>query len=538
MIQHPFLSAFHCSNGFFRTDRRALLGRSAWTAALLSAGSLRSARADAVPEGGAFHSDPFTLGVASGSPLPNSVVLWTRLATDPLAVEGLGRQQWMVRWECAEDQAFRRIVRQGLARAHPDRGHSVHVEAAGLQPGREYWYRFRVGTGDSAVTSPIGRTLTAPPEDQMPREFRFAFASCQQYEQGWYAAWRHMHDEFPDLVVFLGDYIYESSWGRNRVRAHGSGETHTLADYRARYALYRSDPELKRMHAAAPWLVTWDDHEVDNDYARDQAEDLAAGFLERRAAAYQAFFEHMPLRELARPQGASMQLYSHHRFGRLAEFFVLDDRQYRDYQACPRPGRGGSRSVSDCAERLDPGRTLLGFDQERWLAAGFKASRARWNVIAQQTLFSKADMLPGPGERFWTDGWDGYPAARRRLTDSILETRLSNPLIIGGDVHAHWVCNVHEDFDRPQSRVIATEFCGTSITSQGRPQSQIDRTRTENPHVLLADATRRGYVSVRLGSDVCETRLRVLDDVTDPATAVRTRAVFVVEHGRPGAQAA
>lgn len=515
------------------SDRRLWLGRSAQLAMALLAWHAPAARSVA-PLGGAFSADPFALGVASGAPAEDSVVIWTRLCTDPLSAEGLGPQQWPVLWECAEDQGFRRIVRQGQTMAHPDQGHSVHVEVDGLRPGRPYWYRFHAGS----ATSPAGRTLTVPAAGQAARSIRFAFASCQQYEQGWYSAWRHMLKESPDLVVFLGDYIYESSWGRNRVRAHGRGEPHTLDEYRARYALYRSDPDLQRMHAAAPWLVTWDDHEVDNDYARDRAQDLADGFPARRAAAYQAFFEHMPLRELARPRDGVMRLHSHCRFGSLAEFFVLDDRQYRDHQACPRPGRGGSNRVIDCGERLDPARTLLGVEQERWLDDRFKASRARWNVIAQQTLFSQLDSAPGPAQRFWTDGWDGYPAARRRLTDSIVRSNIANPLVIGGDVHANWVCDVLEDFGRPESRVIATEFCGTSITSQGRPQRQLDLERQENPHIRFGESTHRGYVSVQLTADRCEVALRALDDVTDPNTAIRTRAAFVVESGRAGARPA
>lgn len=540
-LQTPILSS-RAADGIgavpLTPARRRWLQRQWALAALACTWSLSSApfASAAHPDGARFDRDPFALGVASGAPWPESVVLWTRLCIDPLAAEGLGPQQWLVHWECAEDPAFRRIVRTGSALAHPDRGHSVHVEVEGLKPGTEYWYRFHVGRGAGGASSPVGRTRTAPPPQQRGGQLRFAFASCQQYEQGYFSAWRHLHDEFPDLVVFLGDYIYESSWGQRRVRAHGRGEPQTLADYRARHALYRSDPDLQRMHAAAPWLLTWDDHEVDNDYANDQAEDLAPGFMERRAAAYQAYFEHMPLRELARPRDGHMSLHAHYRFGTLAEFYVLDDRQYRDPQACPRPGRGGSRIVSDCAERLDPSRSLLGHAQERWLEAQFAASRARWNVIAQQTLFCAVDHLPGPGERWWTDGWDGYPVARRRLTDALVRHRVQNPIVIGGDVHANWVCDVLEDFDRPDSRVIASEFCGTSITSQGRPQRQLDRQRAENAHVRLADSTRRGYVSVHLSDARCEVSLRVLDEVTDPQSAIRTQATFVVEPGRPGPQ--
>ncbi|MEN9774828.1 MAG: Alkaline phosphatase [Pseudomonadota bacterium] len=528
----------HESSGFaagLLLTRRQWFGRSAACLAALAA--WRAAPLQARPPlGGPLIDAPFALGVASGAPLEDSVVIWTRLCTDPASPHGLGPQRWPVRWELAEDESFRTIVRSGVTDAHPAHGHSVHIEVTGLQPGRAYWYRFHLGGAGGSATSPVGRTRTAPPAAQAGGSLRFAFASCQQYEQGWYAAWRHMHDEAPDLVVFLGDYIYESSWGRNRVRSHGAPEPHTLEAYRARYALYRADPDLQRMHAAAPWLVTWDDHEVDNDYAKDRAEDLAEGFLARRAAAYQAFFEHMPLREIARPDQGAMRLYGHHRFGALAEFFVLDDRQYRDHQACPRPGRGGSRVVSQCDSLFDPSRTLLGFEQEKWLSTALRASRARWNVIAQQTLFSKADSMPGPGERFWTDGWDGYPAARRRLTDALVTHRVANPLIIGGDVHANWVCDVHQDFDRLDSPVIATEFCGTSITSQGRDQRHLDAQRVENPHVRLAESAYRGYVSVRLSAERCEVALRVVDDVRNPASAIATRARFVVEDGQPGAK--
>ena len=356
----------------------------------------------------------FALGVASGYPLSDGVVLWTRLAPAPLEPGGgMPDLRVPIRWEVAEDERFRRIVRKGQTHAMPEWAHAVHVEVDGLRPGRWYWYRF-IAAGE---ISSIGRTRTAPAVGERLDRLRFAFASCQHYEQGYYAAYRHMRRDELDLIVHLGDYIYESSGGRDPVRRHDAPEPQTLEDYRMRYALYRGDPDLQGVHAHCPWLVTWDDHEVDNDYAgdRSQDDDYRAWFLLRRAAAYRAYYEHMPLRRGMLPLGPHMRLHSRVAFGDLAAFHLLDGRQYRSYQACPRPGRGGANMVEECAERLDPTRSMLGETQERWLEAGLSASKAKWNVIAQQTLIAQIDTKPGDGQRFWTDAWDGYPAARRRL---------------------------------------------------------------------------------------------------------------------------
>ncbi|HEY9447976.1 MAG TPA: alkaline phosphatase D family protein, partial [Burkholderiales bacterium] len=338
---------------------------------------------------------PYALGVASGYPHAGGFTLWTRLALQggdmpPVAVP--------VTWEVAADERFCEIVRHGVAQAAPAWGHSVHVDVDGLQPARWYWYRF-VAQGER---SPTGRTRTAPARGS-DAALRLAFASCQQYEQGYYAAYRHMAREALELVVHLGDYIYESSWGRNHVRAHGTPEPRTLEDYRNRYALYKSDVDLQAAHAAFPWLVTWDDHEVSNDYANDRSQLLEERntFLARRAAAYQAYYEHMPLPAWARPRGADMQLYASVTYGELAQFQVLDARQYRSHQACPRAERGGGNSVDGalCPERLDPALSLLGTAQERWLDESLRRSPARWNIIAQQTLMAQADRHPdGDGQ--------------------------------------------------------------------------------------------------------------------------------------------
>jgi alkaline phosphatase D len=475
-------------------------------------------------------ADPFTLGVASGSPLPHGVVLWTRLAPDPLRGGGLPPLAVDAGWELAADEDFRTIVRRGTATAEPRYAHSLHVEANGLDPDRWYWYRFLLGD----AVSPIGRTRTAPNPDALG-SWNFALASCQQYEQGYYAAHRHMADEDLDLVVFVGDYIYESSWGHDHVRTHEAGEPFTLAQYRNRYARYKSDPDLQRCHAAFPWIATWDDHEVSNDYANDRSEKLESNFPARRAAAYQAYYEHMPLRASARPRSTGMRLYGHHDFGRLARFYLLDDRQYRSYQACPRPGRGGSNTVELCAERLVESRTLLGPQQEAWLRARLADSPARWNIVAQQTLMAQFDRAYDGNSRFWTDGWDGYPAARRRLLASLVEQRAPNPIVVGGDIHANVVADLKLDFDDPRAPTVATEFCGTSITSEGARQSYYDNRRARNRHVKLARSDKRGYTTVHLSPDRARAHLRAIDNEKDPHTAIGTLARFVVVNGAPGA---
>jgi alkaline phosphatase D len=513
-------------------SRRAFLTGTAAAGAIASFGPRR--RAVAQPR---FSSNPFKLGVASGYPLPGGVVLWTRLAPDPLHGGGMSAEPVMVDWDVASDERFERTVQSGRARAVAPYAHALHVEVQGLEPDRWYWYRFRVGN----EVSPLGRTKTAPAPGATPNRLRFAFASCQQYEQGFYTAYRHMVADDLDLVVHLGDYIYESSWGRNHVRKHDGPEPVTLDDYRVRFALYRSDPDLQAAHAAYPWLVTWDDHEVDNDYADDRSEELDARewFLARRAAAYQAYYEHMPLRRGAVPFGPHMRIFTRVGYGTLAEFYVLDDRQYRSHQVCPRPGRGGSAIVEDCAARLDPRLTLLGDVQERWLTGSLERSHARWNVLAQQTLMAQLDRKVGGGQSFWTDGWDGYPAARRRLLQFLEQKKPANPLVIGGDVHCFWVADLKPDFDDPRSPTVATEFVGTSITSQlGRTQAEQDAIKQENPHITYADLTRRGYVRMELTPGRARADLRGLENVTRRDARIETMAAFVVEDGRAGAQRA
>jgi alkaline phosphatase D len=464
------------------------------------------------------------------------VVLWTRLAPEPLRPDGgLEPLSVPVRWELAADEAMRSIVASGAVAAEPQWAHSARVEVHGLEPERWYWYRFTAGEAQS----PVGRTRTAPATHARPQRLRFAFASCQQYEQGWYGAYRHMVADAPDLVAFLGDYIYESSWGRDLVRSHAAPEPYSLGDYRVRHARYKTDPDLQAAHAACPWIVTWDDHEVDNDYADDRPEDgmEREAFLERRAAAYQAYYEHLPLPERMRPQGPRMRIYTQVGWGRLARFFMLDDRQYRSWQACPRQNRrGGSNTLDvDLCPRLPVAtRTLLGRAQERWLEAALAESDAAWSVLGQQTMMARFDQKPGAGRAAWTDGWDGYPAARNRLLGFLQEQKVPNPLVIGGDVHSFNVCELKRDFDDPDSEIVASEFVGTSITSQAWSHERLQSMLPDNPHILFADSRYRGYVRVELTAGQARADLRAMASVREREAPCSTLASFVVEEGRPG----
>lgn len=483
---------------------------------------------------------PFSLGVASGSPLPDAVILWTRLLPDPLNASSMPPVALAVRWEVAEDEDFRRIAAHGTAVAAPELAHSLHVDARGLAPHRWYWYRFMLGD----AVSPVGRTRTAPARSSMPGKLRLAVASCQHWEFGSYAAHRHIVREEPDLVAFLGDYIYE--WGPYQLRHPDKpvrvNESLTLAEYRARHAQYKSDPDLQADHQAAPWIVTWDDHEVANDYGALRDERLSTGFAERRAAAYQAFYEHMPLRLPDLRGFDDVRMYQRYDWGRLARLHVLDTRQYRTPQACAKPGRGGSNVVNAraCAELRDPARTMLGARQESWLDEGLASSRARWNILAQQTLMAQTTYAPivTPEDgRFWTDGWDGYPAARQRLLDALVKNRAANPLVLAGDVHTFYAAELRPDFSRPESsqnRVVATELCGTSVTSSSRPQARTLEYLARNPHIKYGRSDKRGYMMLEVTPKAANARFMGLDDVRDAQSGVAALAAFSVADGRPG----
>jgi alkaline phosphatase D len=489
-----------------------------------------------------LQANPFALGVASGDPAPDGVVLWTRLVlADPAQMQAAHT----VRWEVAHDARFAQIVQKGEATALPLLGHSVHVELRGLAPGR--WYHYRFMLGDAA--SPTGRTRTAPAPDDVPGALRLAFASCQRWEHGHYAAWHHVAADQPDLVLFLGDYIYEYATPPNTAdlaRTHSLRHATTLADFRDRYALHKSDSALQAAHAACPWAVTWDDHEVQNDYAGAAGRGDDSRFLALRSAGWQAFYENMPLRTASLAQPASdhthvdaLQVYRRLRWGRMVHLHLLDNRQYRSWQACrtPQSASAGAVRAADCADLAAPTRTLLGAAQEQWLNAGLASDAhthdtTRWSVLAQQTLFSPRHYPSGVTA---TDSWDGYPAARTRLLQAVAQHAPRNTVLLGGDIHQNYVCRVHADVERPETPVVASEFCGTSISSRsGTTQDKVDAIARHNPHVLLARCDQRGYGLADITPTRWTTTLRVLDDPLRADSAASTLAKFVVEDRRPG----
>ncbi|MGH8929128.1 MAG: alkaline phosphatase D family protein [Egibacteraceae bacterium] len=514
-------------------SRRTFLRSTGAIAAALATSGLPAA---AAAQGA---SPLFALGVASGDPLPDGVVLWTRLAPDPLAEDGGMRPRPMpVDWEVAEDETFGRVVQRGTFEATPDLAHSVHVDVRGLRPASWYWYRFR----SASEISPVGRTRTAPEAGANPERLRFAFASCSQYEHGYFTAYRRLAEEDLDLAVHLGDYIYEYAAQEyvapdGNVRDHVGPEMVTLANYRQRHAQYKTDPDLQAAHAALPWIVTWDDHETENNYADEIPEDGQSreAFRARRAAAYQAYWEHLPLREP--PRGIDLPLYRRLTFGRLAEFNVLDTRQYRTDQPC------GDEFPGQCAERSDPSATITGAEQERWLLDGLDRSAARWNVLAQQVFLAQIDLVEGAGQGFYVDGWDGYVASRDRLMDFIARRQPIDPInlvVLTGDWHANWLADLKADFDDPASATLGTELVGTSITSGG---DGVDRDRegetvlAENPHIRFHN-NQRGYVRCELTPDRWRADYRVLEYVRREGSPVATRASFVIENGIAGAQQA
>jgi alkaline phosphatase D len=488
------------------------------TIAAIAAGNFNAAVAN--PKHEVITENPFRLGVASGSPKTGGVVLWTRLAINDVT----GFDPIPVAWEIFDDLEPRKIIAKGTELALRELGHSVHAEVNGLSPGRWYQYRFVVGNW----VSPTGRTRTLPSQFEPIERLRFAYASCQRWEEGYYSAYRGMLAESLDLVIFLGDYIYESKCRANDVvRTHNLPKAVTLDDYRKRYALYKSDENLQRMHSACPWIVTWDDHEVENDYSGLDSLNGTRNFGRRRAAAYQAFYEHMPIRRseiLERSAEGINHLRLFHRFefGSLACFHVLDGRQYRN------------SGYGDPASGMSP-RSMLGAEQESWLRSGFQVPEEKksiWNLICQQTAFSPRNYGALRNQKTNIDSWDGYQESRLHVLELIRSHRPKNPIFLGGDIHQNWIANVHQDPYDVASPLLAAEFCGTSISSKsGAKKKSVERIAKLNPHCLLADAERRGYNVIELSSQAARISLRVVDDITDPDSKISTLASFSVKNG-------
>lgn len=509
--------------------RRTLLTGGLAAVALAGAGG--SARADdnndekrharQPPRGGPRYDNPFTLGIASGDPWPDGMVLWTRLAPRPFAEDGLGGMPAKpvdVSWELAADPAFRNVVRRGTQTALPASAHSVHVEVTGLAPGREYWYRFRAGR----YASTVGRTRTAPARSSSGGPLTMAFSSCAFYEKGYFTAYRHMAEQDPGVILQLGDYMY-ARWN-----------TRTLADYRYRHALHRSDPDLQHAHTVAPWIVVFDDHEVANNWAGDVPEwpqRPGPAWQAQRAAAFQAYYEHMPLRRSCLPGGAHMRLYRRFHWGRLATFHMLDSRQFRDDQAC---GDG----FKNCAAAYDQGRSIIGAAQEKWLLDGFRGDDAYWHILGQQVFFAQRVRYQHGEPEFSMDTWDGYAASRRRVSQGWVDAGVRNAVVLTGDVHSAWANDLKLDYGQPSSPTIGTELVCTSVSSagdgaDGDPWHEPDV--RNNPHIRFFN-DQRGYVLTRITNDELRADFVVVPYVTRPNAPAHVRATVRVADRKPGAE--
>jgi alkaline phosphatase D len=501
------------------TRRTFLVGALA-TASLAMADPVRlaaaRARAAALPVG-----DLFPLGVAAGDPTAQGAILWTRIVSPDPSIP-LGPLDLPVLYEVATDPGFGvgTIAATGTVPAVADLAHSVHLDLTGLDPATEYWYRFQV----DARTSPVGRFKTFPGAGTMPAQVRFGVASCQNWSSGYYTAYAAMADEDLDFVAFLGDYIYEKP-SPSGVRPHSLPLAEDLPTYRARYELYKSDANLQAAHARFAWILTMDDHEVannvlgdngpDGDYAGDAA--AIAAYRARRADAFQAWYEHQPLR-LAAPTGPDWVLHRTVEHSDLLRIFVLDGRQYRSLY----PGGASAGAVND--EVADPSRTMLGAAQEAWLDQQFAATTARWNVIANQTVMSATPFSAGSVDVYNFDQWDGYVAGRNRLLRSLVDHQVRNPLVITGDIHVGGAASVRLDYDDPDAPDIAYEVVTTSISSSVNAAliPLLEGSVSKHDWIRYVNGRQRGYAVVTIAPDGATADFRVMATALEPTSTVST----------------
>ena len=477
----------------------------------------------------------FPLGVASGDPLSDGFVIWTRIVPDPLGLEDPLPGSIDVDWEVSEDETFSKILRRGRKRATADWAHSVHVEVAGLQPNRTYFYRFLA----DGQTSPTGVSRTAPTYLSSVDRAKFGIVTCQHYEQGFFNAYDDLLEMDPEFILHMGDYIYEASWGP-QVRRQAEVEALTLGDYRRIHAQYKLDPSLQEAHRRVPWLMIWDDHEVVNDYAGFNDENYMPPdqVRERRAAAFQAYYEHMPVRLRSRPRGPYMHFYDQFQWGDLLAIQLTDARQYRDDQACQIPEDGGARLVS-CDELRDPNRSMYGMTQEQDILRAIGRTGARWEVLAQPTLFGRLNQFDRDGNPgSWSDGWDGYAPTRERILDMVEQRKPQNFISLGGDMHSWWVGDLKPRFNQEESPVVGSEFVTTSITAHSYAYSRFSSMLPDNPHIKFFDDRQRGHTMMDVTKDRWTATLRAMDSVYDPKSGASTRGTWVVENGRPGVQQA
>jgi alkaline phosphatase D len=491
-------------------------------------------------------STAFAHGVASGDPLPDGVLLWTRVTPVPEARPGSGIGPVIqVRWEVAADPAFARPVAVGEVSTGPDRDHTVKVEVRGLTPATTYWYRF----GHAGAWSVTGRTATAPAADADVARLRLGVVSCSNWEAGYFAAYRHLAARAGlDLVLHLGDYLYE--YGNGQFAAGGrvvravepAHEVTTLADYRIRHALYKSDPDLQALHATVPWVITWDDHEVANDQWSGGAENhdpaTEGAWSARLAASRQAYAEWMPVR-----LGADGSIFRRIRLGRLAELAMLDLRSYRSKQA--------SGTAVD-----DPARTITGATQMAWLKDGLAASTARWKLVGNPDMISRLDVgalpawllgplakllgIPSNGYAVNVDQWDGYTADRNALVNHLRARGIRDVVFLTGDIHTSWATELttRETLLSPT----AVEFVVPSVTSDNVndflrvPAGTVSPfgaslIRGTNPHVRWTELDGHGYGVLEVRPDGCRMDWYHLNDRTRRDSGVRWVAGFSVAAG-------
>jgi alkaline phosphatase D len=490
---------------------------------------------------------PFRHGVASGDPLPSGVLLWTRVTPVDAALPGSGAgPDVSVRWQVAADPGFRRVVRSGTAATGAWRDHTVKVDVRGLAPATTYWYRFVLGRTASAP----GRTRTAPATDALVPRLKIGVVSCANWQAGYFSAYRHLaaHRDL-DFVLHLGDYLYEYAPGGYgargvTVRPHDPPrEMTTLADYRRRHAQYKTDPDLQRLHAAAPFVVTWDDHETANDAwsggAENHTEGVEGRWDTRRAAALRAYREWMPVRD-------GETLYRRLSFGRLAELSMLDLRTYRSKQ--------DANAVSD------PARTITGTRQLEWLKDGLANSPAQWKLVGNPVMIAPVlfpplpttvtrrvtdvtGLLPSDGAAYNVDQWDGYTDDRRELLGHLADHGIRDTVFLTGDIHSTWACDLPLDAGLyPASRSVATELVCTSVTSDnlddllGAPPRTASLSVEEgikgvNRHVRHLEFDSHGYSVLDVTPERTQMDWWYLSDRTDPRATVHCGASWAVAAG-------
>lgn len=487
-----------------------------------------------------FASDPFTLGVASGDPDASSVVLWTRLAPEPLQADGgMPAITVPVEWEVATDEGMKQIVRRGAVDARPEEAHSLHVVVDGLQPERHYWYRFLTKNAQSRV----GRTRTMPAAASLPLRFRLAVGGCQRIEQGYHTAWGDIAKSDLDLVYHYGDYIYEyaiqkavidARMGRS-VPAEVLGRIESLAEFRLRYALYKLDPDLAAAHAAHPFVHSFDDHELSNDWGGDHSgsvEMSAAAFMNLRAAAFQAFYENAPVRPSVRPFGPHIRMFRSIQAGSLLRLAVLDTRQYRSLPAC------GRARVQQCDERFAADRHMIGREQEAWLFNLFDRRDTSWTVLGNQVMMMRLRYKEPDQDIVDTDKWDGNAAARQRLLQAAKDRKVSGLVAVTGDIHRSFAGNLKLDYDKPnlEDLPVGVEFVATSISSagDGKPEADVsERIRKANPHIRYYDG-RRGYLLCNFNKQRCEAQFRAVDYVSKPGAPTTTITTWIADATNQG----